>query len=206
MLLYLLQVPADQILFTAKLRAVKPARSIVVSLNIGKYIDSTILDNFMLTSARRHMVKHTRPFQCQFQSCHVRPFGDRAGLLRHTREVHKLDSRGGPTRKYNCPEPSCTRHTKGFGRQWNMAQHFRRAHTDGSELAARQVRSSSPETSDAVDSIGVITNALDTSEKSSGVCESLRSKLARLQQEKDRVVAEMVAVQKVIEVFDRPES
>ncbi|MCJ1383249.1 hypothetical protein MMC17_006887 [Xylographa soralifera] len=160
---------------------------------------------------KRHMTKHTRPFQCEVHSCHVRPFGDRAGLLRHTREVHKLDGQGKATSKYICPEPSCTRHKKGFARQWNMAQHFRRAHTDGSEVSARQVKSSSPEASEDMNNAGVVGGVMETPQQSIEVCEGLRSKLALLQRERSRVDAvrtrvdaEIMAVQKVIEVFEKP--
>ncbi|MCJ1404016.1 hypothetical protein MMC11_007240, partial [Xylographa trunciseda] len=159
------------------------------------------------TEFKRHMNKHTRPFRCMVHNCHVRPFSDRAGLLRHTREVHKLDKQGEITSKYTCPESGCKRHKRGFARQWNMVQHFRRAHTDGNECPGRRVRSSSPEASEDmdIDSAGVEISATDTPQQSTEVCDGLRSKLARLRQEKSRVEMEIVAVQKVIEVFERPE-
>jgi len=153
----------------------------------------------------RHMVKHNRPFHCTARNCIVRPFSDRAGLLRHTREVHKLDSDGKPTRRYPCPESSCARHRRGFGRHWNMIQHFRRRHNEGNESDGDPVKSSSPELSEDTDIEDHSITATEVPQQSTAVCENLRSKLARLQQERDRVDAEIVAVLKVIEVFERPE-
>ncbi|MCJ1318703.1 hypothetical protein MMC15_004033 [Xylographa vitiligo] len=148
-------------------------------------------------NARRHMTKHARPFQCKASDCHVRPSGDRAGLLRHIREVHKLDSQGQPTSKHACPEASCTRHKKGFAEHWNMAQHFRRAHRTGSGFAARQLRSSSPEASESVERAAAEPGAPTTPRQSATeVCEDLlRSQLALLEREWARVKAAIGAVQ-----------
>ncbi|MCJ1357718.1 MAG: hypothetical protein MMC33_007714 [Icmadophila ericetorum] len=79
-------------------------------------------------SYSRHLDKHKRPFSCPNKDCKVKPFGDKAGLQRHRREVHHQDDDGKPTPKYRCPEPNCKRHRRGFARQWNMYEHRRRIH------------------------------------------------------------------------------
>ena len=46
---------------------------------------------------RRHQGKHTRPYACKEACCNVKPFGDKAGLIRHSREVHGAQAEGGFT-------------------------------------------------------------------------------------------------------------
>lgn len=75
------------------------------------------------------MAKHLRPYKCPEASCSVRPFGDKGGLLRHCREVHRLpQTSGNPSQQHPCPYPSCKRHHNGFARKWNLIGHLRRVH------------------------------------------------------------------------------
>ena len=60
--------------------------------------------------------------------CTVRPFGDKAGLLRHGREVHGVQTHGGPAPDFRCSVAGCKRGHQGFSRQWNLNQHYRRVH------------------------------------------------------------------------------
>lgn len=86
------------------------------------------------------MDKHERPWQCPLQPCASREgltYG--GGLLRHLREVHKLD--GGPKNVMFCPHPSCVRHTKPFARQENFNEHLKRCH---GESAPRNVEEQNP--------------------------------------------------------------
>lgn len=77
---------------------------------------------------RRHLATHTRPFLCKEDRCITKPFGDKAGLLRHLREVHGKRTPGQPAQIFKCPEINCKRHDRGFGREHNMLEHHRRIH------------------------------------------------------------------------------
>ena len=82
----------------------------------------------LLSECRRHMAKHTRPFACTEKACTVKPFGDKAGLLRHRREVHGTQGHVRLSQAYNCPNPTCKRNRRGFARRSNMIEHCRRVH------------------------------------------------------------------------------
>ncbi|MCJ1264107.1 hypothetical protein MMC22_003978 [Lobaria immixta] len=77
---------------------------------------------------RRHMATHTRPFACKENACASKPFGDKAGLMRHLREVHGQQVQGQAPQTFMCPEPNCKRHRRGFPREYNMLEHHRRLH------------------------------------------------------------------------------
>ena len=77
---------------------------------------------------RRHQGKHTRPYACKEACCNVKPFGDKAGLIRHSREVHGAQAEGGAAPDFRCSVAGCKRGRKGFSRQWNLDQHYRRMH------------------------------------------------------------------------------
>ncbi|KAM0802261.1 hypothetical protein BDR22DRAFT_887508 [Usnea florida] len=77
---------------------------------------------------KRHQGKHTRPYPCKVASCTVKPFADKAGLIRHGREVHGLKADGNPAPEFRCLVPGCQRGRKGFSRQHNLDQHNRRMH------------------------------------------------------------------------------
>ena len=74
------------------------------------------------------MAKHTRPFVCTEEACTVKPFGDRAGLLRHCREVHGRRGQDKLSQGHRCPNLICKRHRRGFARRSNMIEHCRRIH------------------------------------------------------------------------------
>lgn len=82
------------------------------------------------------MDKHDRPYKCSDPGCEKLPgFTYSGGLLRHEREVH--NKHGGPKTSYNCPHPTCKRHTgKGFSRAENLAEHMRRVHTNAGDAAS----------------------------------------------------------------------
>ena len=74
------------------------------------------------------MDKHDRPYKCQEPGCDkVQGFTYSGGLLRHQREVHKMNT---STKKaLMCPYPDCNRSSgHGFTRQENLKEHLRRRH------------------------------------------------------------------------------
>ncbi|OJD16419.1 hypothetical protein AJ78_03406 [Emergomyces pasteurianus Ep9510] len=88
----------------------------------------------------KHMDKHDRPYKCTNPDCgKMLGFTYSGGLLRHQREVHKMNSK---ENKLMCPYPDCNRSSgKGFTRQENLKEHLRRLHRGGDgrspdELAA----------------------------------------------------------------------
>lgn len=85
-----------------------------------------------MSELERHKLRHTRPFACPEQDCHVMSFGDKAGLQRHCREVHGHDENGFPVPRYRCPKRNCKRNRRGFPRQSNMIEHYRRIHSGSS--------------------------------------------------------------------------
>ncbi|MCJ1243669.1 hypothetical protein MMC30_000866 [Trapelia coarctata] len=156
-------------------------------------------------NANRASEKPSRPFKCNEHKCTTQPFRDQAGLLRHRREVHKVDPQGKTVRKFPCPETGCARHKRGFGRQWNMVQHFRRRPI-GKSTASPNVRLTPAMSEGSDDSDGeedVIPSKSTAGGSPVDVCEKLRAKLVRLEQERDRIGMEVEAVRKVIEVFER---
>ncbi|PGH06327.1 hypothetical protein AJ79_06570 [Helicocarpus griseus UAMH5409] len=78
----------------------------------------------------KHMDKHDRPYKCTNPDCDkMLGFTYSGGLLRHQREVHKMNSKG---KKLMCPFPDCNRSSgKGFTRQENLKEHLRRLHRGG---------------------------------------------------------------------------
>ncbi|OAX79834.1 hypothetical protein ACJ72_05846 [Emergomyces africanus] len=78
----------------------------------------------------KHMDKHDRPYKCTNPDCgKMLGFTYSGGLLRHQREVHKMNSRG---KKLMCPYPDCNRSSgKGFTRHENLREHLRRLHRGG---------------------------------------------------------------------------
>ncbi|KAG5292998.1 C2H2 transcription factor [Histoplasma ohiense] len=78
----------------------------------------------------KHMDKHDRPYKCTNPDCNkMLGFTYSGGLLRHQREVHKMNNQG---KKLLCPYPDCNRSSgKGFTRQENLKEHLRRLHRGG---------------------------------------------------------------------------
>ena len=74
-----------------------------------------------LTTYRKHMDRHERPFMCLEQSCNNRAFPDKGTLQRHQHSVHSKPN-------IQCPVKSCRRHAKGFARKDNLKEHIKRAH------------------------------------------------------------------------------
>ena len=69
-----------------------------------------------------------RRFACSEADCFFKPFSNRAGLLRHQREVHGLQNRDKPNGNHQCPQVDCKRHRIGFARESNLQAHIKRIH------------------------------------------------------------------------------
>lgn len=91
-----------------------------------------------MSSLRKHMDKHTRPYVCNLPGCEkVRGFTYSGGLSRHQREVHRQN--GGPKASYMCPHSDCKRSTgSGFSRKENLQEHLRRVHRHTEDVAVDQ--------------------------------------------------------------------
>jgi hypothetical protein len=146
--------------------------------------------------------------ECAEHECRNQYFADKAGLHRHQREVHKLDIRGNPARTFLCPEKNCSRHRKGFGRQWNMDQHYRRRHLNKSVSLGAAGQSISPTAEDSDDSEdsdenAYITAHVDASKKANlKVTQGLYARLDQLRREKMKIDEDMDALRKVIKQFE----
>ncbi|PGH30686.1 hypothetical protein GX50_06550 [[Emmonsia] crescens] len=89
----------------------------------------------------KHMDKHDRPYKCTNPDCDkMLGFTYSGGLLRHQREVHKMNSKG---KKLMCPFSDCNRSSgKGFTRQENLKEHLRRLHRGGDRRSPDDLASS----------------------------------------------------------------
>ena len=65
---------------------------------------------------------------CQDSKCDNRVFANKAGLLRHQREVHGYCNNGRLTHLVFCPVPLCVRSKRGFPRRSNLKAHQKRVH------------------------------------------------------------------------------
>lgn len=71
---------------------------------------------------RKHMDKHTRPYECLTAGCKGKHFSNAGDLRRHEQEVHGKQT-------FTCPVLSCKRYKRGFGRKDNLVHHLRRLHS-----------------------------------------------------------------------------
>ena len=156
------------------------------------------------------MAKHTRPYDCPEIGCDVSPFGDKAGLQRHKREVHRLrDGDEKPAKVYPCPKAGCKRNRKAFSRKSNMLEHYRRTHGEDSQTSVESIglvtanpnpsfevpgSKSSATTSAAPSSPG-----LDHDEgQKSALREGLRAQAERLERERAELDKKLAAVRAVM--------
>jgi hypothetical protein len=151
------------------------------------------------------MAKHTRPYACPEIGCDVSPFGGKAGLQRHKREVHRLnDGYDRPAKEYRCPKPGCKRNQRAFSRQSNMREHYRRTH--GShlqiDLAIDRPRAANLGLSSEN---SAITSAAPSSPRSdqdeghkSTLREGLRTQIEKLELERAEVDKKLAAVRAVM--------
>lgn len=78
---------------------------------------------------KKHMDKHERPYKCTQAECQRKEgFTWFGGLVRHEREVHKIES--APKKALFCPFPECGRSSgRGFTRKDNLEQHKKNKHS-----------------------------------------------------------------------------
>lgn len=144
--------------------------------------------------------------KCTEIGCQNRSFADRAGLHRHQREIHRLDIRGNPARTFLCPDKNCTRHRKGFARQWNMEQHHRRRHPNArvSLGETHQPLSLSADDNEVLNGDRDLPMSVDTSKKdNSNICKELHDRLNQLLYKKEHIDEEVDALRKVISQFEQ---
>ncbi|KKZ67458.1 hypothetical protein EMCG_06834 [[Emmonsia] crescens] len=92
-------------------------------------------------SSQRVAKRELLSVQCTQPGC-GRTFSDRACLLRHRREVHKVSTRYKAPGTHPCPIVKCPRHTRTFARLWNLHNHMK-VHGQGSERLHKQMTVSS---------------------------------------------------------------
>ncbi|KAL6247875.1 hypothetical protein RBB50_005223 [Rhinocladiella similis] len=95
----------------------------------------------------KHMDRHERPYKCLAAGCELSPgFTYSGGLLRHQREVHKMNL--SMREPLFCPFPNCNRSSgNGFTRRENLEEHKRRRHMD--ELLEQAAPAPDPPTAGA---------------------------------------------------------
>ncbi|KAL2397957.1 hypothetical protein ABEF93_006563 [Exophiala dermatitidis] len=81
----------------------------------------------------KHMDRHERPYKCTEVGCELtQGFTYSGGLLRHQREVHKINLTSRRVQSFFCPFPDCNRSSGvGFSRRENLEEHKRRRHFPG---------------------------------------------------------------------------
>jgi len=151
------------------------------------------------------MAKHTRPYACPEIGCDVSPFGEKAGLQRHKREVHRLnDGYDRPAKEYRCPKPGCKRNQRAFSRQSNMREHYRRTHGSHSQIDfATDIPRAANLDLNSESSVATSTapssprSDRDDSQKSA-LKEGLRTQIEKLERERAEVDKKLTAVRAVM--------
>jgi hypothetical protein len=78
------------------------------------------------------MLKHTKPFRCDFRNCKRgdKGFTTENDLMRHKKSVHRI---GITSNSYQCASPSCRNREKIWPRLDNFKQHIHRMHDGENE-------------------------------------------------------------------------
>jgi hypothetical protein len=79
----------------------------------------------------KHLEQTLKTNVCHQPVCKGQAFSSKAVLTRHEREAHGMHQ----ATQYFCPDPGCERASRGFAREYNMADHIARVHK---ELDANQ--------------------------------------------------------------------
>lgn len=135
-----------------------------------------------------------------YSSCDVRPFGDKAGLARHYREVHS-------SKVYYCPFRSCYRHKNGFARRYNLLQHQTHCHGDNPLSRLRKSSESLLEHDDELTELGrspseeidrdsETQSVVEASSAHSGAEDRLERKLRDLKAKRDRLNREIATLER----------
>jgi hypothetical protein len=103
--------------------------------------------------ARKHKLRHTKPFVCQITGCkRTEGFSTINDLERHTKSKHpSTDIDSSSTKRYQCHVSGCKSRDKTWPRLDNFRSHLKRVHgsqlsTDAlfADMVQRLVRMSSP--------------------------------------------------------------
>ena len=96
-------------------------------------------------ASRKHMLRHTRPFECQEPNCNRKVgFSTKNDLERHKKSVHKIAPKNSTDRSFRCAAKNCPKKDKIWPRLDNFRQHCLRMHAaeDCEELVRMSVVSS----------------------------------------------------------------
>ena len=204
------------------------SKALVERLSHGResmYPTSITILVLSTNTIRHDNPKPVRNFSCESSTCNIKPFGSKADLLRHQREVHRRDEDGRSLDFYPCPVHLCKRNTRGFARQWNLNEHCRRVHGLPSASPPRE----DPETTDS-DSLSVShwirglstspPNPMDVASwetlplmklgrSPSLICRDLRAELFSLQSHREDLLrifnAGISSLEKAIEALEKEE-
>jgi hypothetical protein len=81
--------------------------------------------------ARKHMLRHEKPFKCDVPGCSRNEgFTTSNDLDRHKKSIHKI---GLDDKSYQCASEKCKAKTKVWPRLDNFKQHIERMHKDENE-------------------------------------------------------------------------
>ena len=163
-------------------------------------------------------MKHTRPYTCSEPKCKIKGFGSNADLRRHLREIHHKDEKGSLIKLHLCPEVTCSRHRRGFARQWNMQEHYKRIHHGSLDMLAAPLgtpasSSSEPDespSSPTPDDRSIASAPASTSSRSlallsearilnGGLCEGLRAALLAMKAKRQSMDDQISRFEKAIE-------
>lgn len=88
------------------------------------------MDVLLLTSCRKHRLKHEKPFKCPILDCEraVEGFTTGNDLERHKKSKHRIFPSNRPVKCYKCASDTCTDKSKIWPRLDNFCQHLDRMH------------------------------------------------------------------------------
>jgi hypothetical protein len=79
-----------------------------------------------LSQNSKHLDQTLKTNVCHHPTCKGAAFSSKAVLTRHEREAHGMHQ----ATQYFCPDPGCERASRGFAREYNMADHIARVHKE----------------------------------------------------------------------------
>lgn len=92
---------------------------------------------------RKHILRHTKPFQCEELNCPRKSsgFSTNNDLERHKKSVHRIAPKNSSDRNFRCAADNCPKKHKIWPRHDNFRQHCARMHggEDTDELVRKSV-------------------------------------------------------------------
>jgi hypothetical protein len=98
-------------------------------------------------ASSKHLEQTLKTNVCHHPACKGQAFSSKAVLTRHEREAHSMHQ----AMQYYCPDHACERATRGFAREYNMADHIARVHKelDASQFLKKSKRTKKGSSSSA---------------------------------------------------------